>query len=181
MKILLGVTGSVAAKLTPKLVRAIKDADPHVELRIVTTTPALYFFERGKVNAQFFMDIDEWPGGHYEKGQEIPHIALAQWANKFLIAPLTANTLCEIANGGATKLITSTVLAWPRRKPMLIAPAMNTQMWENPLTQRNVQTVIETYSATLIEPQNGKLACGIEGIGAMANIDDIVATLFKTD
>ncbi len=177
MKLLLGVTGSVAAKLTPKLVAAIRANDPGVELVVIATERGRYFFKRVEVDAEFKTDKDEWPEGGYLKGAPVPHIDLGEWADKLLIAPLTADTLSDMANGKADKFLTSTVLAWPREKPIVIAPAMNTRMWTNPLTRRNLQTVKEVYRIRVVKPINGNLACGTTGIGAMAKIDTIVAAL----
>jgi phosphopantothenoylcysteine decarboxylase len=68
-------------------------------------------------------------------------------------------------------------LAWPLEKQLILAPAMNTRMWENPITQNNLQKVREIYQTRVIGPEEGMLACGVRGIGAMANINTIVASL----
>ena len=179
MKLLLGVTGSVAAVLTPKLVAKILNKLPGVELKLITTIRGQYFFRRENINpaVQILGDKDEWPEAGYTKGAPVPHIDLGEWADVLLIAPLTADTLSDMANGNADKFLTSTVLAWPRRKPIIVAPAMNTRMWENPITVKNLLTIRRVYRTSVIEPIEGNLACGTTGIGAMAKIDDIVAAL----
>lgn len=177
MKLLLGVTGSVAAKLTSKLVAAIRAKYPDIEIVVITTVCGHYFFKRGEVNAEVKTDKDEWPEGGYLKGAPVPHIDLGEWADKLLIAPLTADTLSDMAHAKANKFLTSTILAWTIGKPLIIAPAMNTRMWQNPIVQENLTKIVRVYQARVIEPIEGNLACGVTGVGAMAKIDDIVAAL----
>jgi len=180
MNLLLGVTGSVAAKLTTKLVAAIIAKYPGIGIRVVATVRGLYFFDRQSVEdwgATVMTDKDEWQEGGYVKGAPVLHIDLGEWADMLLIAPLTADTLSDMAHGKADKFLTSTMLAWPREKPIVLAPAMNTRMWMNPLTRRNLQTVKEVYRIRVVKPIKGHLACGTTGVGAMAKIDDIVAAL----
>lgn len=174
MKILLGVTASVAATLTPKLVSSLS-AESWV-VKMIATERSLYFFDRNDLpsEVELLSDRDEWPGNGYTKDQPIPHIDLGAWADILLIAPLTADTLSDIAHGKANKFLTSTVLAWPLAKPLVIAPAMNTRMWENPITQDNLDRALEVYNTIVVDPIAGKLACGTEGIGAMARIEDII-------
>jgi|ERR1035437_2659111 phosphopantothenoylcysteine synthetase/decarboxylase len=177
MKLILGVTASVAAKLTPKLVAAILSARPDIELKVIATERSLYFFRREDVAVPVMTDKDEWPEGGYVKDQVIPHIDLGDWADALLIAPLSADTLSDMAHGKASKFLTSVVLAWPREKPMILAPAMNTRMWENPITQSNLDMVRRVYRTQIVGPREGVLACKTKGIGAMAQIETIVASL----
>ena len=166
MKLLLGVTGSAAAKLTPKLVATILEKIPGVELRVIATERGLYFFDRSNIPVPVMTDKDEWLEGGYCKGNPVPHIDLGDWADKLLIAPLTADTLSDMAHGKGDKFLTSTVLAWPFGKPVILAPAMNTRMWENWIVQQNLKTVINVYGAQIVWPVEGNLACGTKGIGA---------------
>jgi phosphopantothenoylcysteine decarboxylase len=180
MKLLLGVTGSVAAKLTPKLVAAIFKRHPGtIIINIIVTERGQYFFRREDIDlrVKIMGDKDEWPEGGYEKGAPVPHIDLGEWADKLLIAPLTADTLSDMAHGKADKFLTSIVLAWPRDKQIILAPAMNTRMWENPITRANLDYIRDIYHLHVVEPIEGNLACGVTGMGAMAKIDDIVAAL----
>jgi 3-polyprenyl-4-hydroxybenzoate decarboxylase len=182
MKLILGVTGSVAAKLTPKLVKAILSGIVDVEIKIVVTERGHYFFMDHDVDRRalpILTDRYEWPAGGYAKGNPVPHIDLGEWADRLVIAPLTADTLSDMAHGKADKFLTSIVLAWPREKPLFIAPAMNTRMWENEITQANLRTVMNTYGASVIPPKEGELACGVRGVGAMADIDNIVAAISR--
>ncbi len=177
MKLVLGVTASVAAKLTPKLVAAILSAKPGIELKVVATERSLYFFRREDVAVPVMTDKDEWPEGGYMKDQLIPHIDLGDWADTLLIAPLSADTLSDMAHGKANKFLTSVVLAWPIERRMILAPAMNTRMWYNPITQNNLEIVQRVYNSRIIEPREAMLACNTKGMGAMAEIEKIVASL----
>ena len=174
--ILLGVTGSVAAKLTPKLRRSLQAIG---EVQIAATGPALYFWDHDTTGI-LWTEADEWPGGRYQTGQEVPHIALGDWADILVIAPLTANTLTKMALGIADNLLSSVWYAWPGGKPSVIAPAMNTRMWHNPATQRHLTYLRDNYhSLTIVPPIAKKLACGTTGFGAMAEIEAIAAAVRK--
>ena len=170
--VLLGVTGSVAATLTPRLVAALDVAG--FEVRLVATRASLYFFDGRAFAGRIWTDDSEWPSAEYRKGQEIPHIALGDWADALVIAPLTANTLAKLAHGLADNLLTCTVRAWSIGKPFVAAPAMNTRMLESPLTGRQVAELRSTYGTMFVPSQSKQLACGAFGPGAMADVADIV-------
>ena len=145
--ILLGVTGSVAAIRTPQLFEELKRAGHHV--KVVATQASLYFFDpaaldptRPERNPEvIILDEDEWPGStrgqHYRRDDPIVHIELRRWADVFLIAPLDANTLAKLANGLSDNCLTCVWRAWDPARPVVLAPAMNTLMWEHPLTRRH--------------------------------------------
>ena len=188
MKILLGVTGGVAAKLTPKLVKMLLDKGH--EVQVVTTEKALYFFklnprEAGNSvfpdetiqNVAVWTDKDEWIGDIYQRDQLIPHIALTQWADVFAIVPLTANTIGKMAHGICDNLLTSEVMAWSVKKPLVLAPAMNTQMWLNPIMQKNLRDISIDRNTIVVNPVEKKLACGDTGMGALADLEVIVSTI----
>ena len=197
MKILLGVTGSVAATLTEKLVNALRAAG--YEVQIVFTVPAWYFLGMRQIGlisricrkltgnprrqpmevfgAPAWTDFEEWPGTRYRKNQEIPHIALRDWADVLLIAPLSANTLAKAANGLCDNLLTCVLRAWDRKKPVIIAPAMNTKMWEHPATAEHIAKLKSWYDLRVVPPVERKLACGDTGVGAMADIAEIVKAI----
>jgi phosphopantothenoylcysteine decarboxylase len=193
--VLLGVTGSVAAVKTPELARKLEQAG-HVA-RIVATEPALYFFDPADLRGiPLFRDADEWPGDRYERGGPVLHIELRRWAEVFVIAPLDANTLAKLAGGLADNCLTCVWRAWDPARPVVLAPAMNTLMWEHPLTVRHLRQVagedapagldaeglmewINRHHPTLrvVPPVSKLLACGDTGVGALAAVDAIVAAV----
>ena len=185
--VLLGITGSVAATLAPKLTAAFVEA--RFDTRVIATDNSFYFTGwRGafnitahevNFNVPVLSDNHEFPNETYVKGQPIPHIDLGLWADVLVIAPLDCLTLGKMAHGLPDNLLVSTYMAWPREKPIVIAPAMNTRMWFHPATQANV-VLLEVRHDSLLEivgPVAKQLACGETGIGAMADIDDIVHTV----
>lgn len=201
MKVLLGVTGSIAAKLTPKMVKAFQD-NGH-EVNVILSDSAKHFVDCDLYDCPTWRDQDEFPI-KYERVNDdgsmmIPHIYLKDWADVLVVAPLTANTLAKIANGISDNLLTSTIRAWKAEKPIVVAPAMNTDMWNHPVTFRNLESIMHMYNYTdcgkpstcsscpasskrvfvLVSPIVKKLACGTTGIGAMASISDIVAVTNK--
>lgn len=183
MNILLGVTGSVAATLTPRLVNTLSAynfASGNLNLQIVATKPSLYFWQPDDVVVPVWHEADEWPEGGYHKDDAVPHIELRKWADVLLIAPLTANTLAKLAHGLVDNLLTSVARAWDMTKPIIIAPAMNTFMWQHPATAEHLATLKRWYPRlTVIDPVEKTLACGDHGIGAMAPIDVIIDTIMK--
>jgi phosphopantothenoylcysteine decarboxylase len=202
-KILLGVTGSVAAIKTPALVAALL-ARGH-EVKVVATQSALYFFAPDELPARtLFLDSDEWPGRAqgrlYQRGDDVLHIELRRWAELFLIAPLDANTLAKLSLGLSDNCLTCVYRAWDAARPVLLAPAMNTLMWENPLTavhlrallgllgvapkpsaetsQENAALIAQINEARgflrVVPPIEKRLACGDLGVGAMAELSTLV-------
>lgn len=184
--VLLGVTGSVAAILTPQLARGLRDAGHAV--KVVATQASLYFFEPRELDPSrpdrnsevVVLDEDEWPGREsgrrWQRGELVLHIELRRWADVFVIAPLDANTLAKLANGLSDNCLTCVWRAWDTTRPVVLAPAMNTLMWEHPLTRRHLEQLRELQpgSLSIVEPQSKQLACGDVGVGAMASLDDIV-------
>lgn len=176
MKILLGVTGSVAAIYTPQLYAELRKTH---EVRIVATKAACYFFDLAPLRDVVTLDEDEWPNPRYERGDPVLHIELRRWADLLLIAPCDANTLAKLALGITDNCLTCVYRAWDRAKPIVIAPAMNTLMWEHPVTARHLQQIADDLGNALrvIEPITKKLACDDVGPGAMAERDQILAAL----
>ena len=115
--------------------------------------------------------LDMWQT--YNK-EEVEHISLAQWADIMIISPATANIIGKIAQGIADNLLTTVVMALPKETPVLIAPAMNTNMWENPLVQKNIDTLKNDKKYLFMETREGVLACRDEGSGKIAGNEDIL-------
>ena len=211
--ILLGVTGSVAAIRTPALYEQLKRAGHRV--KVVATKAALYFFDpagldpadpgRPERNPEVvILDADEWPGRaegqRYGRDDPVLHIELRRWADLLLIAPLDANTLAKLAAGLADNCLTCVWRAWDPDRPVVLAPAMNTLMWEHRLTGRHLRQLAGDAGAgtapaeldpealvdwvnracpklRVVAPVSKRLACGDVGVGAMAGLEDIVAAV----
>jgi len=173
-KILLIVTGSISAYKAPSIANALRTEGN--EVKIVLTNSALKFITKLSFSAQGFetyTDEDDW------NSNRVLHIDLQQWADKVLIAPCSANTLAKISNGLADNLATNILRAQPKQKPLYIALAMNTEMYLKEITKRQILNIGEDFNVYFIEPQSKVLACGDEGIGALANISEILITINK--
>ncbi|XP_027989240.2 phosphopantothenoylcysteine decarboxylase isoform X3 [Eptesicus fuscus] len=110
------------------------------------------------------------------RSDPVLHIDLRRWADLMLVAPLDANTLGKVASGICDNLLTCVIRAWDRRKPLLFCPAMNTAMWEHPLTSQQVGQ-LQAFGYIEIPCVAKKLVCGDQGLGAMAEVDTIVDTV----
>jgi phosphopantothenoylcysteine decarboxylase len=201
--ILLGVTGSVAAIRTPELFSALTQAGHTV--KIVATNPSLYFFDANSLPPGVLHDdADEWPrraeGRLYVRDDPVLHIELRRWAELLLIAPLDANTLAKLAVGISDNCLTCVWRAWDPARPVILAPAMNTFMWEHPLTRRHLRQLIDDHGECpapadadldalvdwlnrhcpqlrMVGPISKKLACGDVGLGGMAEVADLLAAV----
>jgi phosphopantothenoylcysteine decarboxylase/phosphopantothenate--cysteine ligase len=165
-RILVGITGGIAAYKVPQLVRLLKKQG--VEVKVVCTPAALRF-----VGDETLRTLSGNPV--YRDGvsqYDIEHVRLAQWADLFLICPATANTIAKIAHGIADNLLTSLALTVPSGR-LLVAPAMNTEMWRNAATRANIAT-LQKNGIAVLPVGEGELACGTEGQGRMQEIGDIV-------
>ncbi|MBI3633001.1 MAG: phosphopantothenoylcysteine decarboxylase [Candidatus Vogelbacteria bacterium] len=176
MKIVLGVTGSVAAKLTPRMVEDLKLAGH--EVQVVATESSMYFWKEADIDVRIWRDKDEWFGDLYKKDQDIPHISIRGWTDAIVIAPLSANSLAKMANGMSDNLLTSLIRAWDFAKPVILAPAMNTHMWNHPVTSEHLTKLRSWYKKLIIvDPVSKRLACGDIGKGAMADTAEIIRSL----
>lgn len=167
--IVLGVTGSIAAYKAAELLRGMQRRGWVVS--VVMTAGATRFvtpltfqtLSRNPVGTGLFEEADGW---HPE------HISYADRADVLLIAPCTANVLAKLANGMADDLLTCTALA--TKAPLVIAPAMNNNMWLHPATQSNVE-VLKARGARFVAVASGELACGREGEGRLAELETIIS------
>ncbi|WP_457635224.1 bifunctional phosphopantothenoylcysteine decarboxylase/phosphopantothenate--cysteine ligase CoaBC [Persephonella sp.] len=168
--ILLGVTGSIAAYKSCEIVRYLQKKGAKV--RICLTPSAEEFVGRLTFRALTGEDVlSEWKDG--KTGLE--HIFWARWADAFVIAPATANTIAKITVGIADNFLNSVALAYG--KPIVFAPAMNTVMYNSPQTQENIKK-LKSWGHIFVEPLEGELACGEEGEGKLADVDDIITQIF---
>ncbi|KAL4219678.1 hypothetical protein ACF0H5_022250 [Mactra antiquata] len=113
-----------------------------------------------------------------KRGDPVLHIELRKWADILLIAPLDANTLGKIASGICDNLLTCTVRAWDFQKPLYFAPAMNTAMWEHPITSEQIKK-LESWGYKQIPVVSKLLVCGDKGAGAMAEVSTIIETMLS--
>uniref|UniRef100_A0A4X2KTU9 Phosphopantothenoylcysteine decarboxylase n=1 Tax=Vombatus ursinus TaxID=29139 RepID=A0A4X2KTU9_VOMUR len=118
-------------------------------------------------------DLLEIPGMWKFRSDPVLHIELRRWADLMVVAPLDANTLGKVASGICDNLLTCVIRAWDRAKPLLFCPAMNTAMWEHPITAQHVEQ-LKGFGYTEVPCVAKKLACGDEGLGAMAEVWTIV-------
>lgn len=172
--IVLGVTGGIAAYKTCELVRRLVEAG--VEVHVMMTRAAREF-----VTPLTFQTLSGHPV-HTDlfsltEEQEIGHISLADRADAIVIAPATADILAKVAHGICDDLITTVLCA--TRAPVLFAPSMNVHMWENPITEENVEK-LRRHGYQIIEPDAGFLACGYEGKGRLPDPQVILDLLDKT-
>ncbi|XP_011097200.1 probable phosphopantothenoylcysteine decarboxylase isoform X2 [Sesamum indicum] len=173
-RILLAASGSVAAIKFANLCHCFSE---WAEVKAVATKASLHFIDRVSFpkDVTVYTDEDEW--SMWKKiGDNVLHIELRRWADIMVIAPLSANTLGKIAGGLCDNLLTCIVRAWDYSKPMFVAPAMNTFMWNNPFTERHLM-VIDDLGISLIPPVTKRLACGDYGNGAMAEPSLIYSTV----
>ena len=168
-RILLAVSGGIAAYKIPELVRLLR-REGH-EVRCIATEAALEFVTPLVLQTLTGLPVRTRLFDASEEGQ-IDHIELADRAELLLIAPATANVLARLAHGLADDLVTTVALA--TRAPVLIAPAMNVNMWQHPATRENVR-VLRERGAEFVGPESGSLACGWEGEGRMAEPAAIAA------
>lgn len=182
VNLLIAVTGSVATIRLVKLIEEIRKqcSDQHVtvDIKVIATNHALHFFAKDDVvslGVQLFTDEDEWATWK-TLGDQVLHVELRKWADLMVIAPLDANTLAKAANGLCDNLVTCVLRAWNISKPLYLAPAMNTHMWNHPITEEHINRVVN-FGYTLIPPISKKLACADVGVGAMAEYSDIASLL----
>ena len=109
---------------------------------------------------------------------DVEHIQMTERADALLVAPATANTLAKLAAGIADCPVTTAALALKPSTPLVLAPAMNTRMWEHPATRENLR-VLKSRGARIVPPAEGLLACGTVGVGRLAALEDVVAALAK--
>ncbi len=171
--VVIGVSGGIAVYKTLDVISRLKKLG--VNVNVIMTKSATEFvtplsfqsLSQNYVVCDMFEDPKTW---------DVEHISLAKRADLFLIAPATANVIGKMANGIADDMLTTTVMA--TKAKVLIAPAMNTNMFENPIVQRNITTLRE-LGYNFVEPESGRLACGDTGKGKLASPETIVEEVVK--
>jgi phosphopantothenoylcysteine decarboxylase/phosphopantothenate--cysteine ligase len=170
-KILIGITGGIAAYKIPQLVRILKKEGAEVQVVLsesaksfVTPQTLSVLSEKPALSDFFKSDQGEWNN----------HVHLGLWADLILIAPAGANTLAKMSHGICDNLLMSVILS--ARCPIFVAPAMDLDMWTHPSTQSNIQTLVNR-GVHMIEPEEGSLASGLEGKGRMSEPENIAHVL----
>jgi phosphopantothenoylcysteine decarboxylase/phosphopantothenate--cysteine ligase len=172
--IVIGVCGGIAAYKSADLVSRLKKLN--AEVHVIMTRSACEFvnpltfqsLSQNYVISDMFQEPRSW---------EIEHISLAQKADLFVIAPATANIIGKVANGIADDMLSTTIMA--TKSPVVFAPAMNCNMYENVIVQQNIER-LKALNYIFVEPQIGRLACGDIGKGKLAEADDIVEMIVQT-
>lgn len=171
--VVIGVTGGIAVYKALDVISALRKKD--IEVHVIMTESASKFvnpltfqsISQNMVVTDMFAEPKAW---------EIQHISLAQKADLMLIAPATANVIGKISNGIADDMLSTTVIA--TKAKVLIAPAMNTNMYQNPIVQNNISK-LKDFGYKFIEPASGRLACGDIGIGKLADVNTIVERVIE--
>src|SRR5881392_626629 len=180
MRIAVGVAGGIAAYKSAELLRVLQDRG--VEVQVVMTraarefvTPLTFAALSGrKVISEIFADAR---GAEPNVDSAIEHIAVAQSIDALVIAPATANVIAKMAHGLADDFLSTLYLA--TKAPVIVAPAMNVNMWKHPATQENLAT-LRARGVRVVEPGSGYLACGMVGAGRLAENETIVEAVVQT-
>ena len=171
--VVIGVTGGIAVYKALDVISALRKKD--IEVHVIMTESASKFvnpltfqsISQNMVVTDMFAEPKAW---------EIQHISLAQKADLMLVAPATANIIGKISNGIADDMLSTTIMA--TKAKVLIAPAMNTNMYENKIVQNNISK-LKDFGYKFIEPASGRLACGDVGIGKLADVNTIVERVLE--
>jgi phosphopantothenoylcysteine synthetase/decarboxylase len=172
-RVLVGITGGIAAYKTPGVIRRLREAGD--EVRVVATEAAFRFIPEETLSiaagAGVHTDVTWW-----EHSGRVEHVSLARWADLVLIAPATADSMARAAIGLGDDLLSATILAGAKR--VLWAPAMNPEMWQSPATMRNAET-LRGWGHRFVGPAEGLMASAEEepGVGRLVDETEIVAAV----
>ena len=179
MRVALGISGGIAAYKTPELLRLLQARG--LEVQVVMTRNACEFVAPLTFAAlsgrKVITEMFGGPQGGANLESAIEHMAVAQAIDALVIAPATANLLAKMAHGIADDFLTTLCLA--TKAPLIVAPAMNVNMWEHPATQKNVQ-ILQERGVTVLPPDEGYLACGMTGAGRLTSVASIAHAVFAT-
>ncbi len=174
-RIILGVSAGIAAYKAPALIRLLRKQGS--EVRVVLTPHARPFVGEEALRTvsenSVYTDSDSHSSLLYSGS--LDHIRLADWGECLLVAPATANTVAKLAHGFADNLLTTLALSFEGQR-LVVAPAMNTRMWDNAATRHNIE-LLQARGARVLPVGSGELACGTEGPGRMIEIEQIVGSL----
>src|ERR1700726_4475717 len=178
MKIALGVTGGIAVYKSAEIVRLLQDRS--IRVQVVMTAAAQEFVRPLTFAAlsgeKVITNMFGAPDSEANVDSAIEHIAVAQTIDALLVAPATADVLARFAQGIASDFLTTLYLA--TTAPVVVAPAMNVNMWNHPATQANLE-ILRKRGVKVVEPDSGYLACGMTGAGRLAANEAIVAAVMQ--
>lgn len=178
--VIIGISSGIAAYKILDLINILKSKNIDVEVIMTAAAVKMFgkeMFEKA-VGKRVFTDLipKNFDYKQVLKDREVEHIKLADSASLFVVAPATANIIAKLANGMADDFLTTTLLA--ATSPILICPSMNVHMWENSLTQENLEK-LKTLHYYILHPDSGQLACGYEGVGRLTNPQKISEEIFQ--
>lgn len=202
VRIVLVATGSVASVKVPELSIALGSAASEAtgrraEVVVVLTKSAEVMVDKVapryaskgimeqwvKMQAshqiRVLRDQDEWDSYQEVSEDLVVHVELRKWADAVVVAPCSANTIAKIACGLCDNLATCLIRAWDFAKPIIVAPAMNTLMWDHPATRKHLETMTQ-WGIQFVDPMSKRLACGDVGKGALARVEDISVALRRS-
>jgi phosphopantothenoylcysteine decarboxylase/phosphopantothenate--cysteine ligase len=178
MKVCLGITGGIAAYKSAELVRQLQQHG--LEVQVVMTRHACEFITpltmASLSGRKVITEMFEGPAGAANIESAIEHISVAQAIDLLIVAPATANIIGKMANGIADDFLTTLYLA--TKAPVLVAPAMNVNMWEHPTQQENLARLV-SHGVRVVDPEEGYLACGMTGAGRLASLEKVLAAALE--
>uniref|UniRef100_U5ESC8 Phosphopantothenoylcysteine decarboxylase n=1 Tax=Corethrella appendiculata TaxID=1370023 RepID=U5ESC8_9DIPT len=179
--ILIACTGSVATIKLSTIINNLFEKNSNLNIKIICTKHSKHFFNYDDIpkTVEIYSDEDEWSTWK-SRGDPVLHIELGKWADLMLISPLDANTLAKMAQGICDNLLLCTTRAWDMKKPLLFCPAMNTRMWDHPITKQHID-ILKSWGHCEIPCISKTLMCGDTGLGAMAEVDSIVNSVLLSD
>lgn len=182
LHILVAATGSVATIKIPLIIGKLRKMyGSHAVVQVIVTTAAEHFLKGVKLppDVKVWHDHDEWTSRR-GVAETVLHVQLRRWADILLIAPLSANTLAKMANGICDNLITSVFRSWNTMTPVVVAPAMNTHMYTNPMTKKHLMVLKESFPyVQVLKPIEKVLVCGDIGMGGMREWTDVVDNVVR--
>uniref|UniRef100_A0A1A9W118 Phosphopantothenoylcysteine decarboxylase n=1 Tax=Glossina brevipalpis TaxID=37001 RepID=A0A1A9W118_9MUSC len=179
--IIIACSGSVATIKLPVLIQKLQDSniDFKFNIKVIVTEHAKHFIDLDSIrqSVDLLDDEMEWKAWN-KRGDPVVHIDLGKWADLLVIAPLSANSLAKISMGLCDNLLMCVVRAWDLKKPLLFCPAMNTRMYDHPITSDQINK-LKSWGYYEVPSIAKTLMCGDTGNGAMAEVDNIVVEILN--
>jgi phosphopantothenoylcysteine decarboxylase/phosphopantothenate--cysteine ligase len=176
-RIAVGLSGAIACYKTASLVSRL--VQQGAEVRCLMTEAATHFLGPTTLQSLTGRPVltSVWQSDDYPDAQ---HIGIARWCELLVLAPASADLIARLAQGLTDNMVTLVAAALPRPTPVIVAPSMNAEMWQNPVTERNVQTVRQTLGYQFVGPETGWQACRTTGAGRMSEPEAIYEQVLQT-